>query len=371
MAGTVCGRELILPAIVAHADWGKDPRKRQVAAARLTASSSEEPRYVVFALGPGGDFRGADDGLLHALRTEALPGQLMIGFDFPIGLPLAYASAAGIGSFPEFLGLVGTAPWDEFGIVARRPAEISVHRPFYPHAPSGARREHLRVALRLTEVELRRRCEGNDAETLFWTLGSKQVGKGALAGWRLLAAAQQDPGVALWPFAGSLPDLLDGGSRIVAAETYPREYYQYARMPGAAPTRWSKRRRADRLALAPGILAWAGSLGVGWDPKIRDRVGEGFSDRPNGEDEFDAVIGLLAMIGAVTGALPPGEPHDDPAIFTVEGWILGRPARSPVMRDTGLYRLLLRFAKIRSHSCRLEFMAHATGVTSRSVPYLS
>src|SRR5262249_32071310 len=160
------------------------------------------------------------------LRARALPGQLMIGFDFPIGLPLAYARTAGIGSFPEFLGVLGAPPWEEFCLVARRPDEITLRGPFYPQAPGGARRDHLRVALGLSERELRRRCEGNDAETLFWTLGSKQVGKGALAGWRMLAAAQRDPDIALWPFAGSLPDLLDGGSRIVAVETYPREYYQ-------------------------------------------------------------------------------------------------------------------------------------------------
>lgn len=341
MAGTVSGRDVMRPAIIAHADWGKDPRKRQVARARVVRESRPEPaelparlvaaggpRYVVDSLGPAGDAQGTDGDLLRDLRAKARPGQLMIGFDFPIGLPSAYARAAGIASFPEFLGVVGTSPWEEFEVVARCPGDITLHRPFYPDAPGGARREHLRIALRLAETELRRRCDGNDAETLFWTLGSKQVGKGALAGWRLLAAAQRNPGVALWPFAGSLPDLLDGSSRIVAAETYPREYYQYARMPGSARTRWSKRRRADRRAWVPGILAWAMSLDVGWDPCICDRVVEGFCDGPNGEDEFDAVIGLLAMISVVAGVLRPGEPRDDPAMSTVEGWILGRPASS-------------------------------------------
>ena len=83
-----------------------------------------------------------------------------------------------------------------------------------------------------------------------------------------------------------------------------------------------------RLELVPGILVWAGSLGVGWDRRIRDRVEAGFSDGPDGEDEFDAVIGLLAMTSVVTGSLPPGEAREDPAICTVEGWILGRPASS-------------------------------------------
>jgi hypothetical protein len=121
-----------------------------------------------------------------------------------------------------------------------------------------------------------------------------------------------------------LPDLLDGSSRIVAAETYPREYYRYLTAPGVARSRWSKRRRADRLVWVPGILGWADSLGVDWEPRIRGRVADGFSDGANGEDEFDAVIGLLAMISVITGKLAPGEPRDDAAVTTVEGWILGR-----------------------------------------------
>jgi hypothetical protein len=36
------------------------------------------------------------------------------------------------------------------------------------------------------------------------------------------------------------------------------------------------------------------------------------------------VTGLLGMIGVATGAIPAGEPRDDPAIIAAEGWILGR-----------------------------------------------
>jgi hypothetical protein len=91
----------------------------------------------------------------------------MIGFDFPIGLPRAYAAAAGISSFPRFLDLLGSPPWEEFDVVARRPSEITLHRPFYPAVPGGTKREHLYHALGLTAPELRRVCEAADAETLF------------------------------------------------------------------------------------------------------------------------------------------------------------------------------------------------------------
>jgi hypothetical protein len=317
---------LTFPAVVAHADWGVDRRKRQVAMARLVSGGARHsPRYLVTSLAPAPEGLGPEGDLFHGLQEAAVPGQAMIGFDFPIGLPRAYATAAGIPSFPQFLDVLGSPPWEEFDVVARRPSEITLHRPFYPAVPGGTKREHLYHALGLTAAELRRVCEAADAETLFWTLGGKQVGKGALAGWRLLAAARrQGPGIALWPFSGSLPRLLDGSSRIVVTETYPREYYRHFFPSGARRPRWSKRRREDRLTWIPGLLRWADSLDVTWDADILRRVEEGFSAGKNGEDEFDSVIGLLALIGVVARTIPAGEPREHPAIATTEGWILGR-----------------------------------------------
>lgn len=324
---------MIPPAVIAHADWSTDPRKRQTAVATLVAgggaagSPTAASRYRVISLAPApGDGVGRLGGLFHALREAASPGQALVGVDFPIGFPLAYAAAAGISSFADFLGLLGSPPWESFASVARRPAEISLHRPFYPAAPGGTRRDHLYQALRLTSTELRRCCEKTDAEILFWTLGNRQVGKGALLGWQLLAAARRTgPGISLWPFDGELTELLDGGSRTVVAETYPREYYRHFRPHHGLPQRWSKRRRDDRLKQIPGLLAWAAPLGVSWDPAVLRRVEAGFSGGPNGEDEFDAVVGLIGMIGVVNGAIPSGEPPDNPTISTVEGWMLGRP----------------------------------------------
>jgi len=315
---------VVLPVVAAHADWGATRRKRQVAVARLaTGRPGLATGYVVTSLAPVPEGGGPEGDLLQWLAAAAGTGQAVAGFDFPIGLPRAYATAAGISSFPAFLDAIGSPPWQEFSMVASQASEIALGRPFYPARPGGTRREHLYQALGLTAAQLRRRCEGSDAETLFWTLGGKQVGKAALDGWRLLSAAGRQPPVALWPFAGKLTTLLDGRAGVVAAEAYPREYYRHIRP--AARTRWSKRRRDDRLAWVPGLLAWADSLGVSWAPGIHSRVAAGLSPGADGEDEFDAVVGLLGVIAVVTGALPSGEPDDDPAIAATEGWILGRP----------------------------------------------
>ena len=341
-------RPIVPPAVIAHADWSVSPRKRQLALAVLatsppgpvTGAAPDGPSYLITRLGPvpagpadpdrgpAESDRGPADPdreLWRLLRAAAAPGQAMIGFDFPIGLPVAYAAAAGITSFPEFLTSLGTPPWDEFGLVARAPDQISPHRPFYPATPGGTSREQLHRGLGLTAAQIRRRCDGRDAETLFWTLGGKQVGKAALHGWRLIAAEVRAGGLALWPFDGPLTGLLDGGPAVVAAEVYPREFYPHL-APGGPGSRWSKRRQADRLDRVPALLAWADSLGVRWDDAVLGRVRTGLSPHGHGEDEFDAAVGLLGMISVLRGATPSGEPPDDPAVTAVEGWILGRAA---------------------------------------------
>ena len=317
---------MLWPSLIAHADWGTDRRKRQVAVARLSrASGDSRGCYVVESLAPAVDVGEFFD----QLRESADPGQAMIGFDFPLGLPRQYGAVAGISAFPAFLEALGSPPWQSFHLVAAQPDEITLYRPFYPMRPGSSRREYLQRALGLSAQDLRRRCEGTDAETLFWTLGSKQVGKAALIGWQLIAAARRaKPGILLWPFDGLLPELLTGQGQPVVAETYPREYYRHLGLP-AVRGRWSKRRRADRLRLIPGLLAWAAALPAEWDANIRRRVESGFSDDRNGEDEFDAIIGLLAMIAVVTGTIDAGVPAGDPAVLTTEGWILGRTARNP------------------------------------------
>jgi hypothetical protein len=131
----------------------------------------------------------ADTGrLVRELMREARGGSVLLGFDFPIGLPVSYAKAAGIRSFRHFLGQIGRGRWADFGSVARERHEISRYRPFYPYAPGGKRKAHLLEALKIESVELlHRHCERATASraaasALFWTLGAKQAGRAAIAG---------------------------------------------------------------------------------------------------------------------------------------------------------------------------------------------
>lgn len=319
------------PILVAHADWGSGAEKRWLARAQLASSG----RYYALAPEPV----GLPEQLLWRLAEEAAGGGVCLGFDFPIGLPRAYAAAAGITGFLDVLPRLGTEEWAEFYSPAERPDQIGLFRPFYPLRPGGARRQHLLDGLGLKDgAALWRRCDmltfgRGSASPLFWTLGANQSGKAAIIGWRdVLAPAVRAgrPPLALWPFAGPLHALMREG-RIVAAETYPAECYHHLGLT-VGGKRWSKRRQADRAALAPRLLAWAASAGVELAPALIAAIRDGFGPGPGGDDSFDAVVGLFGMLNVILGYRHSGEPEDE-TVRNIEGWILGQSAEPAARSD--------------------------------------
>jgi len=166
---------------------------------------------------------------------------------------------------------------------------------------------------------LLRRCDrgGNgqkQACCLFWTLGGNQVGKAAIIGWRdLLAPAIQN--VSLWPFDGPLPSLLLPGN-VVVAETYPAECYGwFSKEPLGSKSDHNERRK-----LGGSLLRWADNHGVTLANSLTEDIQSGF---PQGDDAFDAVVGLFGMLQVCLGERETGEP-DEKVIRDIEGWILGR-----------------------------------------------
>lgn len=314
-----------LPRVVAHADWGVGAAKRWVAVALL---------------GPTGGYRalaprsvGRDGSVLQRLGVPDGDGRggVVLGFDFPIGLPRAYAELVGIGDFRPALAGFGEGRWVSFYEVAATREQVGLYRPFYPSTPGvkGERaRSHLYEALGLGAGELLRRCDRPGTEALFWTLGGRQVGKAALDGWRsVLAPTLRDPepDVALWPFDGELGELV-ARRGVVVAETWPRECYRhlgisFAPTPGSPHP--SKRRQADRRRNAPALLAWAAATGTELAPELAAAIADGFGPGPGGEDPFDAVAGLFSMVNVLLGRRPAGVPAGDGAVRRVEGWILG------------------------------------------------
>ena len=303
-----------LPSVVAHADWSVHSDKRWLVLARLRADGS----YRADASRPVGPL----GSLWARLGQEAGGGRVLLGVDFPIGLPRAYAQRADMISFSAALQEFG----DRFYAVAHRQDEIGLQRPFYPMRPGGCRRQHLLDGLGLAGwSDLLRHCDRRSATraaacAIFWTLGGQQVGKAAITGWRDLLAPALRAGhdLALWPFQGSLDELL-ARHRIVIAETYPAEVYGHLGLD----LRGGKRSQATRRANAAALLAWAETAGLEVAPPLVAEIEDGFGAGASGEDRFDAAVGLFGMLNVVLGRRPSGEP-DDPVIRRIEGWILGQ-----------------------------------------------
>lgn len=213
---------MLRPTVVYHADWGKDEDKRWSSKAVLDGNG----RYIASVPSKVGSL----DSLIPNIRNEIRDsGYAFVGFDFPIGVPAFYAQRAGISSFRHLLPRLGQNEWEDFYKVCRDASEISVYRPFYPDDKyEGRKQEELFRALGAPSMEeLLRLCERGGENrrgtcSLFWTLGGKQVGKGAIVGWRdvLTPALLDDKTLSLWPFDGRLDSLLVPGA-IVLAETYP------------------------------------------------------------------------------------------------------------------------------------------------------
>jgi hypothetical protein len=322
-----------LPELVAHADWSANPPGRQIAIARRTVAHRNGARYAAAAPRPVGDLAG----LIPALLAEAGPGgTAMLGVDFPIGLPAAYARQVGIADFRAALPAFGAGAWRDFYTPAETAGEISPQRPFYParNGPKGTiRRTDLPAVLGLDSYDdLHRRCDRGHpdraaAAALFWTLGGNQVGKAAISGWRdVIAPALRNTSlpVRLWPFDGALADLL-AIPGLVIAETYPGEIYGHLGL-AIAGRRRSKRRQADRAADAPVLRRAARDLGIDLTRGFAAALRDGFGSDARGEDRFDAAVGLVGMINILRGHRPPGDPGDRER-RTVEGWILGQAER--------------------------------------------
>ena len=70
--------------------------------------------------------------------------------------------------------------------------------------------------------------------------------------------------------------------------------------------------------------AWARTNRVHLTSRLGATIADGFGTVADGEDRFDAVVGLFGMLDVALGNRPSGEPDDDTT--RIEGWILGQPS---------------------------------------------
>ena len=127
--------------------------------------------------------------------------------------------------------------------------------------------------------------------------------------------------VRLWPFGGPLKTLLEQPG-IVVTETYPGEIYNDFGLEIAADNR-SKYQQDDRHRKAPVLIRAAKHLDIDLTDSLPAMIEHGFGNRGEGDDRFDAVIGLFGMVNVVRGNRAPGDPRDN-ARRMIEGWVVGQ-----------------------------------------------
>ena len=298
----------------------------------MSVARPEGGVWLLDAPEPVGDART----LVARLLGRADGGAVALGVDLPLGLPRAYvARHRGEANFLAFLdGLRGSEPL--FDVCATL-EEVGPERPFYPSVGlAGMTRAAHAAALDLASWrDLGRVCDRATAERpagamLFWTLGPNQSGKAALHAWRTVVLPARAAGVLrLWPFEGAFRTLLMPGE-VAMAETYPAEAL---RQLGLRPV-GSKRRQADRQALAAGLRAAAERLGVRPSAAAAAALNAGCGSDAAGEDRWDSMLGVLGVIGVLRGVRPDTAP-DDAWIRRWEGWVLGQHPPVPLAAGQG------------------------------------
>ena len=304
-----------LPRLVLAADWSANQNKRWMVRAEHDASDG----YLVYPPEPVGE----PASLIERLRGQiSVHESLLIGFDFPIGLPAVYARQAGVTSFRSALSKFGSDPWGSFYNISDFP---SLRQPFSPRPTQkpGNYRAQLASALGCQDLSvMRRRCDlktatRKAAECLFFTMGSAQVGAGAIVGWRdLIQPSLED--VKLWPFDGELSTLL-ASPGVTIAEIYPAEAYSHLSVKIGAGTGRTKTLRADRREAAKSWLIEFGAGQIRLSHAAESWIEWGFL----AEDDFDAMAGLLSMLRIVTGQRSGTAPKTND-VLQIEGWILGQ-----------------------------------------------
>jgi hypothetical protein len=291
-----------------HSDWSAAARKRWSAVAVRENGGWHVERIVQTP---------PADALLDDLFGHGKP--TLAGFDFPIGLPLISLERleAGFREFvcsPQARRFLQPAP-SLFG--------ISPTQPFYRKHPAGGRRADLLQALECSAFDqLLRVCDRptpyrGRAESIFWTVGARQVGKAALAGWQEVLIPALARGAAVWPFDGALSALQTNALTI--AETYPAEVYQHIGMRRTI----GKRTQAGRREACVAMHAWAAAHHIRLAAVVEEAMRDGFGPREDGEDPFDALAGLCGMIEVADGRRAEA-PTTPPLSYPREGWILGQ-----------------------------------------------
>jgi hypothetical protein len=225
-------------------------------------------------------------------------GRTLCGLDFSFCFPWCDADAyfppgyqdpAGWQEFWHLVDVVCAPDEDYFGGRMADDARFSTH-----FAVNGVVGNDYRRRLRVTEIECQAQSLGAP-ESVFNLRGARQVGKGSLAGMRMLRALQTRATVSVWPFDEVSP------TKSVVVETFPTAF---VRLAGMGP---GKVRNTDSLVK---VLRHYGSAAPEAMPDMTD-------------DQSDALISAAALrcLAADSDLWHPEELSD--RVRRYEGWTFG------------------------------------------------
>lgn len=321
---------MILPSLVIAADWSCRWDGRWLVEAERSGNE-----YIISHPIPVGPPEHLVPSILQRLREGEVA---LLGLDFPIGLPQLYAKYRAIRSFKHWLETMPEAAWKQFATPSDEP---TLEKPFGPkRSESGVlTKAQLAERLGLTVAGLYRRCDSSagppDPQSLFFTLGANQVGKAALHGWWSVIRPNLQ-GIKLWPFDGTLEELL-ASPGLVVVEIYPSAAGRIIALPRSAASRSGdtiRGKREPEYRLSEGvrnrIRVAAGQVGATFSSSAADWIERGFAD----SHDFDALVSLLGMLTAIRSN-SDGELSavtSESYVRSVEGWILGVSA-APTLRQ--------------------------------------
>lgn len=303
------------PRTMLCADWGKEPNKRAVYAAHVSARVVRRVESAAWTVA----------GALAEAARWTKDGPVLLAFDAPLGVPSSYLAAVARSSpstppanFVELLRWALTQ--EDFYRGTSQEGDWCVERPFFSVPPGEGGLKRYAAAAAVESVELFRAIDrSTKANPVFAQSGIPgSVGSAAKDIWRALGPLLGgDRSFQVWPFEGLLPALLESG-KTVLAEVYPRAAYATALLDGTADQR-------PRLSLAktqPEVRAGAIAAlkSAHWVRQCDVKL-EGLDHALESEDDFDACLTAAALLRCTLEELPfHGASLESP---TAEGGILG------------------------------------------------
>jgi len=273
-------------------DWsGAKGTLAGIAVARLVADAA-----VPELLAPPSGRHWTRAGVVDRLAGAIAGGRrILAGFDFAFGLPVETLAPLGLGGCRDL-----PAVWRAVDRAAAGGADLHGGG-FVEAAPpglfwrAGPRPPGWSPAMRLTDTRCAEAMSVRP-ESVMKLVGARQVGLGALAGMRCLAALRGRCGdrLAIWPVD-------DPGRPSLAVEMFPTLYRR------RATGRIAKIRDPDTLSRALSVYGCGA-------PAVSGTLGD---------DATDALVSAAGLREAVRGGGAPCLPPD--ARARREGWIFGVP----------------------------------------------